>query len=896
MRLIFILWFLSFISMAHAQNSIARSWNELVLEGIRNDYARPTVHARNLFHASIAMYDAWACFDVTAELYFLGKTIGNYSCEFNGFPAVSDTIEARKSAISYAMYRLIQHRFKDSPGGDETLAQAADLMIGLGLDTSFYTTNYESGNAAALGNYIAQEIINFGFQDGSNEALQYTNLFYESVNEPMVIDTPGNVSMTEPDHWQPLTLEQYIDQAGNVIDGLTPGFLSPEWGNVIPFALSDEDKSVYDVNGNEFIVYHDPGMPWLIQSGENLGLDDPYKWGFSMVTAWSSHLDTSDGVMWDISPNTLGNNPDLPNDFEGFKQFYNFNEGGDSSQGYDINPATGEPYEEQWVRRADYTRVLAEFWADGPDSETPPGHWFTILNYVNDHPSLKRRFQGLGPELDPLEWDVKAYFMLAGAMHDCAVAAWGIKGYYDYVRPVSAIRYMAEKGQSSDQSASNFDPHGFPLLDGFFETIELGDPLAGPNDKYLGEIKIKAWKGPDYIDDPDMDDAGVDWIRAKEWWPYQRPSFVTPPFAGYISGHSTFSRAAAEVLTLLTGDPFFPGGMSEFIAEKNEFLVFEEGPSETIVLQWATYRDASDQTSLSRIWGGIHPPIDDIPGRKIGIDIGNETFLFARDYFYNDVDEDGIYNYADCDDNDPFVYPGAQELCDGKDNDCNGLIDDGIEYFTYFWDSDGDGDGDPSIFIDTCLTIPLTGYVVSGDDCNDSDEAISSMNVEVCDGKDNDCNGLIDDQINYTTFYVDNDGDGYGQTQEYIDTCWLTAASGYSSLPGDCDDSDELINPGVIEIADNFIDENCDGEDLIELTRLFPNPVSDQLHFHSNVKGKLSFEIYTVNGILKSVENAPEDTQTFILKVTDLPGGLYILIVRSHEKGPELYKARFVKN
>src|SRR5690606_18557981 len=103
--------------------------------------------------------------------------------------------------------------------------------------------------------------------------------------------------------------------------------------------------------------------------------------------------------------------------------------------------------------------------------------------------------------------------------------------------------------------------------------------------------------------------------------------------AGYISGHSTFSRAAAEVMTLVTGDPFFPGGMGEFHAPQNNFLVFEQGPSVDLTLQWATYRDASDQTSLSRIWGGIHPPADDIPGRHIGIKIGVDAFLLAERYF-----------------------------------------------------------------------------------------------------------------------------------------------------------------------------------------------------------------------------------------------------------------------
>ena len=144
---------------------------------------------------------------------------------------------------------------------------------------------------------------------------------------------------------------------------------------------------------------------------------------------------------------------------------------------------------------------------------------------------------------------------------------------------------------------------------------------------------MKAWRGPTYIADPATDLAGVGWILAENWWPYQQPTFVTPPFAGYISGHSTFSRAAAEVLTLLTDDPFFPGGLGEFRAERNRFLAFEEGPSVDVVLQWATYRDAADQTSLSRIWGGIHPPADDIPGRAIGARIGVDAFALAEAYF-----------------------------------------------------------------------------------------------------------------------------------------------------------------------------------------------------------------------------------------------------------------------
>ena len=157
--------------------------------------------------------------------------------------------------------------------------------------------------------------------------------------------------------------------------------------------------------------------------------------------------------------------------------------------------------------------------------------------------------------------------------------------------------------------------------------------MAGGSGQHIGKIKVLAWRGPDFIDDPETDQAGVGWIRAENWWPYQRPSFVTPPFAGYVSGHSTYSRAAAEIMTEFTGSPYFPGGKSGFEVTANEFLVFEEGPSVDMTLEWATYRDASDQCSLSRIWGGIHPPADDIPGRLIGREIGIDAFDLAAQYF-----------------------------------------------------------------------------------------------------------------------------------------------------------------------------------------------------------------------------------------------------------------------
>jgi len=615
--------------------SVARLWNENLLEAIRNDFARPTVHARNLFHISSAMYDAWAVFSDTASPYLLGNTVGGYQCDFNDFPRGrgSDTHLLREEAISHAAYRLIRYRFRLSPGVLNTEDNADLLLATLGFDETDESTDYSKGSAAALGNYIANCYIQFGWQDGANEQGFYRNEWYEPVNPDIRPLRAGNPNIIDLDRWQPISLPVFIDQSGNEISSDIE-FLGPEWGQVLPFALTDADKTTYQRDGFDYQVYYDPGMPPTAEGT----LSDLYKWGFALVSVWSSHLAPDDGVMMDISPASLGspNNIDpnyYPASFDDYPGFYDLFNGGDPGTGYTVNPITGAPYEPQIVPRGDYARVLAEFWADGPRSETPPGHWFVIVNEVSNHPLLEKRFGGAGPILGPLEWDIKIYFALSGAMHDSAIAAWGIKGWYDYLRPLSAIRAMADRGQSTDSMAPSYSANGIPLYDGLIELVESGDPLAGNSDQHVDKIKVLAWKGPSYIDDPDVDQAGVDWILAERWWPYQRPSFVTPPFAGYISGHSTYSRAAAELLTEFTGNAYFPGGMSGFEVTANEFLVFEEGPSVSMTLQWATYRDASDQCSLSRIWGGIHPPADDIHGRLIGRQIGPAAFALAEEYF-----------------------------------------------------------------------------------------------------------------------------------------------------------------------------------------------------------------------------------------------------------------------
>jgi hypothetical protein len=614
---------------ADARNpSVARLWNEALLDSIRKDLARPTVHARNLFHVSAAMYDAWAAYSDTATTYLAGRETHGFACPMDAPDTDVDLQPAREEAISFAAYRLIRHRFAASPGAGTTLPELDALMAQLGYDIADTSTDIATGSAAAVGNRVAECYIAFGLQDGANEANGYANAHYLPVNPPIEPPKPGNPDIADLDRWQPIALVQYVDQAGNVYNSNPPA-LSPEWGAVLPFSLSDSDRTTFFRDDFAWNVYHDPGPPPRAQGTDA----DLYKWAFALVAVWSGHLDQADGVMMDISPASNGNTGELPATFDEYPAFYDLLNGGNQHSGYTVNPATGAPYEPQIVPRGDYARVLAEFWADGPTSETPPGHWFTILNTVTDHELFERRLGGAGPELGPLEWDVKAYFALGGAMHDVAITAWGIKGWYDCIRPLSAIRAMADRGQSSDPLGPSYHPDGIPIVPGHIEVVGAGDPLAGAADENVGKIKLYAWLGPTAIPDPLTTQAHAGWMLAENWWPYQRPTFVTPPFPGYISGHSTYSRAAAEVMTRLTGDEYFPGGMSQFEIRANEFLVFEEGPSVDMTLQWATYRDAAEQSALSRIWGGIHPPLDDVPGRRIGIEVGNAAYNFALDYF-----------------------------------------------------------------------------------------------------------------------------------------------------------------------------------------------------------------------------------------------------------------------
>ena len=161
-------------------------------------------------------------------------------------------------------------------------------------------------------------------------------------------------------------------------------------------------------------------------------------------------------------------------------------------------------------------------------------------------------------------------------------------------------------------------------------------------------------------------------------------------------------------------------------------------------------------------------------------------------------------NDYDCDDSDADVSPSATEVCgDGIDQDCNGTDRSTSRYYA---DSDGDGYGDARTTKTLCY--PTAGYSTDSNDCDDDDATISPVGREVCDEQDNDCDGTVDEGVK-TTYYEDQDGDGYGSDDKSLDYCILPYS--YSATGGDCDDSDPELHPGVAEDTTDGLDNDCDG-------------------------------------------------------------------------------------
>ncbi len=286
--------------------SVARVWDEALLGAIRRDVPAPTVHARNLFHTSAAMWDAWAAYDPDAQGYFVDEKHDAGDAE--------DVLAAREAAMSYAAYRVLLHRYSMAAGLQATFDDLVATMESLCYRIDF--VDDEGDSPAALGNRIARTVIEQGREDGSLEETRYADPTYRPVNPPLVVED-GAPTMTDPSRWQPLALARVVAQNGLPVAGRVQRFVGPHWGHVTAFALPASEDG----------LPADPGPP------PTLGDDAEARAAFGEqaveVIRASSELDPGDGVTVDIGPGATGDNPLGTND----------------GDGYDVNPATGEPYE-----------------------------------------------------------------------------------------------------------------------------------------------------------------------------------------------------------------------------------------------------------------------------------------------------------------------------------------------------------------------------------------------------------------------------------------------------------------------------------------------------------------------------------------------------------------------
>ena len=213
-----------------------------------------------------------------------------------------------------------------------------------------------------------------------------------------------------------------------------------------------------------------------------------------------------------------------------------------------------------YANLTDTHKAIAEYWADGPSSVLPPGHWCLFADWVSQR------------DQHTLADDVKLLFLVGNAVMDAGIVSWDAKRAYNTSRPITAIR-----------------------------SLMAGREVVG----YAGTTQ------------------GLQRMDGRSWMPYQSPNFVTPPFPEYVSGHSTFSAAAAEILKRFTGSDVFGSGVTIPAGS----LAFETStPAQPITLSWATFSEAADQAGISRLYGGIHFESGDLTGRQLGRLVGDAVW------------------------------------------------------------------------------------------------------------------------------------------------------------------------------------------------------------------------------------------------------------------------------
>ncbi|MEM6752524.1 MAG: vanadium-dependent haloperoxidase [Cyanobacteria bacterium P01_C01_bin.38] len=513
--------------------TISTQWDSIVQEAVIQTQSEadtligPTIASRAYAMMHTAMFDAWSAYDPKAISTQLGDKLQQPK---------SENTEANKSeAMSFAAYRVLNELF---PNQTELFDE---LMCELGLDP--HNTTTDTSTPAGIGNVMAEELLEFRRQDGSNQLGDDPN---GTLGVPYS-DTIGYESENTAEF--KASLETWFPELLPV--NSLPGeeasqqeFLTPQWANVTPFGLESGDQ-----------FRPEPPEPFLLVEGqENLQ---------------ERTITLEDGTVLETDKSLIG---DV------------------------INPefiAQAEELVDISANLTDEQKMIAEFWEDGGGTSFPPGTWMTLGQFVSARDN------------NSLDEDAQLFFALGNAVFDAGIASWDSKLFYDYIRPIGAIRELGNQG------------------------------LIGEFNEELGGFAIDAW----------TPENGTQTILATEFLTYQAPDGPpSPPFPDYTSGHSTFSAAGAEILELFTGSDEFDASVT---IEPGESL-FEPGrtPSEEITLEWDTFSEAADEAGISRLLGGIHFNDADVNGGIAGEKVGQAVWEQAQ-FFINGGDENTVENSGD---------------------------------------------------------------------------------------------------------------------------------------------------------------------------------------------------------------------------------------------------------
>ena len=284
-------------------------------------------------------------------------------------------------------------------------------------------------------------------------------------------------------------------------------------------------------------------------------------------------------------------------------------------------------------------------------------------------------------------------------------------------------------------------------------TIQNGSLLSNAEASYAGGLIYGDSAGLIVLDS--TLEYGVAGSKSGDGVAVRSTSSSTTEYSSYFSYNAWFENVATNSSAV---------GATLTLDSTNLF-------SDPLLAGWSDDGDCTND----RLW-----PADDSPLIDAGdpdtsdsdgsaVDMGVYGGEEAEEPPIIDMDGDGFDEFDDCDDSDASIYPGATEECDGVDNDCDGAVDEGLATSTWYQDGDDDGYGSADVVIEDCAH--PNGFVATDGDCDDDAESVHPGAPELCDGLDNDCNLLIDDDVQDLTWYLDEDGDGYGNRDVSFEDC-----------------------------------------------------------------------------------------------------------------------------